>query len=442
MCGKLDAFIYQKLLNMDKNKKSKDRMLEPAFAVYSSYSTSAFGVQIYDHNFNLIRRLKGIYSGELSSSWFQKTSANVGTSNVRVQATPSNSILGNHKLSVGIDGSMHSRDDTLSSQLTVGTWVNNTTPDYTIHIDDDEAGNTLAWIAPKSYLSTKEFSTHGEASTLNGVNTPLGEVPKVGTISYNEKTKSLAIVESNDTFDQRVIVWKNVEAPSNFKLNDEFFGQLNTDNLVGISPWFTGKPYTKDIEDKERGVVVLLDNGNVVVTKQVPSNGVYSIEYTLNSNGGYDIPTSTIWDAKWSTTYGSNNGTRYGIRHNISNSGKIVIAYAAAYYYGSGYYMTITNVETGVTLKSSLNDSAQGYSFIPLRDDDFFVGKSLNANGGMGAQFQRIIANKIFTPTALTGDTFELASGIAKQLETNYTSTDYPAFVPILGANLYKFIGE
>lgn len=435
---KTNAFIYQTLLLITKKLNSKvlpiDRFHEPAFAVYSGYSTSDFGVAIYDHKMNMIGRRRGVSFGELTASNFKATSATVSTGASRIHGTSANSLLGNFGISTSKDGSHYFYDISMRSQVTVGTWVGNTTPDLVIHCD----ANNEAWIGNKSLISNKEHSPYGDVALIPN----LVAEDKVGTISYNENVHKLCILQSDGSYNHKATVWSNVLPPKEFKTNAEFFGQLIDANKIE-STNFTERPYTRDIEDNYRGVVVLADNGDVIVTKMIPSNGIYCIKFTYNeSTNDYTTPTTTLWDAKYSTTYGFANGVQYGIRHNITNDGRFIIAYAPAYYYGSGYYLTITDTQTSKVKKAFINDTANGYAFLPLGDSNFVYSKSLNANSnnGMNIGILNMLSN--FTATTVDADDISFGPLLQKHFETSYTSTDYPTIISVTDADYNKFIGE
>lgn len=426
-----------------KDKLDADRFKEPAFATMSLYSNGSWKSHVYNHYIQLIGTKEYSSSGygshytvnsELAASFHSSAYSHSTTSSSanRGNGTSSVSHLGHNTIEVASNGefAMHKNDK--KSQRDVGTWVGNTTPNEVIFLEGD-----LAHIDSKNYKSINNMSSYKGAkatiANLNGQN-------KYGTISYNQTIKKLAIVESDGSYQHRVLVWTDVEPPSKFNTNAEFFGQLLSTNMI-TSGWFTGKPSSNSTEDNYRGSVVLCDNGTVILSKMIPSWGMYCIEFIEDGSGNYTIPTTTLWQQNWTTTYGMANGNQYGVRFQISNNGKYVISYCPSYYYGSGYYYTITEVASGKVLRKHLNDSSYGYTFAPIRDNDFIVGKSVNADGSAGVSIFTLSTLEAFS-TETHGDEFNGGGAIELNIfENGYSSTDYPYIVPILDQDYSKFLG-
>ena len=443
----IEALIYKKVKDIEDNltkavdsNLAKDRMNEPCFATVSLYSSSQWGTKIYDHNLNLIASKRyggdgssGTTISELAHNFHGYTNGNVNSSSSTIQGTSSLSYLGHNRIDVAKDGNFHFHDADRESQLNVGTWVNNSTPNLTINFK-----NGYGWIGFRSYKSSEENSQFGEKYGVSGLN----DSGEVGTIGYNEKSKTLAIVESDGTYNHRLNIWTDVKSPKYFKTNAEFFGQLTSENITQTG-YFTGKPSSNSIEDNYRGVVVVADTGEVTVTKMIPSWGTYAFVFGIDSTtGNYVVPATTIWSDNYTTTYGSANGEEYGIRFQISNSGKYVVAYAPAYYYGSGYQATITEVSTGKLMGKAYRNTSNGFSFVPWRDNDFLISESENADSGDGVRIYPLQMINNFNSTTVTGATF-VPSALMEQLFDNaYTSTDYPFIVPIMSQNFTKFVGE
>ena len=428
----------------DSRGLSPNRFSEPCFAVVTVYSSNYWGTEVYDHNLNKIGadiRVKENYnsyytssSSELANSAYTtaRSDSYTGTGSNRGNGTSMVGHLGHNSIQVAPDGSFSFTYNNKSSQRDVGTWLHSSRPDLTINMSSGDY-----WISKRTYVLS-DNNLFGEATkSIDG----LSSNNRYGTISYNEKTKKLAIVESDGSYQHRLNVWDNIEPPQNFDDNAGFFSQLVSDNHIQTN-YFTAKPATNGTEDNYRGVVILCDNGDVVVSKMIPSWGFYSFKFSYDdTTNSYTVPTGTLWQQNWTTSYGVEHGLQYGIRFQISNSGKYVIAYAPSYYYGSGYYFAITEVATGKIRYSYSANSSYGYSFVPWGDNDFLMSCSADANGGVGMSIYPIVSKKQFDGTADSSEA-TLGSKISGVIDSYYWGTNYPYIVPIMNQDYTKFIGE
>lgn len=420
-----------------------DRFQEPCFGVVTLHGTTYWGVEVYDHNLNKVaseKRWNESYhsyetstSTELASTYYQnaRTDNTTSTSSNKGNGTSMVGHLGHNAIQVAPDGSFSFTNNCRTSQRNVGTWLHSTRPDLTINMSSGDY-----WISKRSYVLS-DNNLFGEATkSIEG----LSSTARQGTISYNEKTKKLAILESNGSYQHRLNVWDNVEPPQNFESNSDFFDQLTSDNHVQTD-YFTGNPSNNGNEDNYRGVVTLCDNGDVVVSKMIPSWGFYTFKFAYDADTNtYTVPTDTLHEDSWTTSYGSDNGAQYGIRFQISNNGKYVIAYAPSYYYGSGYNLALVEVETGKVRHAKNNNSSNGYSFVPWGDNDFLMSESNNADSGRGLTLTPIVSKVNFEDDAEV-DSATFASTLRNLIDSYYWSTNYPYIVPIMGQDYTKFIG-
>jgi hypothetical protein len=269
----------------------------------------------------------------------------------------------------------------------------------------------------------------------------MNDSKRVGTIGYNELTKKLAILESNDKYGHRLNVWSDVRSPAKFSSSEEFFNQLTEDNVIQTG-WCTANPSQSTAEDNYRGTIVVCDNGDVVVTKMIPSKDTYSVKYVFDSvTNKYSVPEEVLWKHTYTTSYGFEQGNYCGIRFQISNNGKYVLSYSPTYYYGSGINLAIIEVSSGKIIHSSLDDSTYGYSLVPLADQNFMISKSINADSGVGMTTSILHLKSLFANTEDKAK-FPLGDWTQRALDTSYYSTDYPYLVPVISGALSKFVGK
>ena len=225
----MDILTINEIKKTIKESK-KNRFNEPCFGVVSLYSNSQWGTQVYDHNLNKIgavKRWRESYRSyetenatELANSQYSYATTNSTTSSSsnRGNGTSMSGHLGHNCIQVAKNGSFSFTYNNKASQRDIGTWVNSKTPNYTINLDGNKG-----FIGLRTYNISDKDTIFGNAKTITGLNTN----SKFGMISYNEKSKKLAIIESNGSYQIRLNVWSNVKAPTNFKTNEEFFGESN-----------------------------------------------------------------------------------------------------------------------------------------------------------------------------------------------------------------------
>jgi hypothetical protein len=264
---------------------------------------------------------------------------------------------------------------------------------------------------------------------------PVYDVSAKGTIGYNQKTKILAIAETNSSYQTRIHVYRNIEAPdsysSEYALHDAMVN-------VETSPYFINPPSSSgNREHKERGVVTVCDDGTIYVNKMIPSSGVYAIRFTV-VDGSYEPDESEVYRDTWTTTYGIDNGNSFGIRHNITKDQKKVMNYSPTYYYGTGIYLMVIDVETGDFIYYSEKASAYSYQPIPFMGDKIILSYSMNSDGGQGASFFYLDLEKIFY-NAIPGTLQTLPSRVSRIFDVGYQSTNYSYMVPIPCKDISKF---
>jgi hypothetical protein len=92
-----------------------------------------------------------------------------------------------------------------------------------------------------------------------------------------------------------------------------------------------------------------------------PSNG--AVLERWNNSGVYQ---GIIWNPTYTTSYGYEQGNRYGSRWMVSSDGKYWWAYCPTYHYGGGIAFVTVRISDGKYLKFHVQDSNYGRSLAPL----------------------------------------------------------------------------
>jgi len=410
---------------------------DSAFVAFSQYSNARYAANTYDNNLNFSRYwaspLSASAASELSANnySYSKTNSTASSATMSASHTPSSSLLGHNSIYIGEDGSISVNNGSLRGQTNVGTWVNGKSGDKSLHLDN------------KKIFTTKRSIISATINMPNSDTSLPFESYMRGTIGYNEKNGTLVVSSSSSSYQQVTYIYKNVNAPDSYETQDDFYAALTSPIVL---PAFTNAPYsTGGIEHKERGVVTVCDNGDIIVVKMIPSKGMYSYKVTYDeATDAYTVPTSVLATDTWTTTYGVEQGNAYGIRHTISNDQTKVIIYCSAYYYGAGYYLHIVDVKTGKVLKYSQKDSSYGYQFIPIFESNLIINKSINADGNKGMSIYMIDIESQLESMSSGAEVGDLSIGSIIQGVFNnaYTSTDYPIMINLNSSNINKYITQ
>ncbi len=105
----------------------------------------------------------------------------------------------------------------------------------------------------------------------------------------------------------------------------------------------------------------ICDNGIVYTFSMTPSDGCSFEKW--NANGTY---AGVEWRGNWTTSYGYEQGNRFGSRWQVSSSGDYWWAYCPSYYYGAGLYWVCVRVKDGKWMYFQTNDSSHGRSLAPM----------------------------------------------------------------------------
>ena len=179
--------------------------------------------------------------------------------------------------------------------------------------------------------------------------------------------------------------------------------------------------------------VVAGDNGIIGMARMVPSNVCNYATYNPSSQQ----LTTSYNTIGLTTSYGYEQGERYGMRSNISWDNNWVVAYSVYYYYGSGMnvYFIDTRDPRNYFIAQNGNTST-GCQLIPYKEDKFMFNASTgNADGNVGMRLyiidpQGALEGRTTNGTINNGGTLSLqANEQAGIFDTEYTSTNYPVLM-------------
>ena len=149
----------------------------------------------------------------------------------------------------------------------------------------------------------------------------------------------------------------------------------------------TGKPTNQTTEDQRRGHLVLCDNDRIVFHQMIPSYGSWTGRWNSPSVDGNGNCQGSIRSTSWTTSYGYEQGTRYGARFTQTSDGRYVAMYCPAYYYGAGIMITIVRVSDGKSLHTTWTTSSESVIPCPFGKSNFLMVSSRNTDGGQGVRF-------------------------------------------------------
>ena len=134
------------------------------------------------------------------------------------------------------------------------------------------------------------------------------------------------------------------------------------------------------------------------------------------------------------TSYGRDQGERWGMRWSVTSDGRYLCAYCPYYYYGSGWLGAFIRVSDGKWLWDQKTDTSYGYQICPIGKSSFFMNSSYNSDGGYGMYHTMANMDQQFAERS-DGDRISshfFTSEEHSSIETAYHSTSYPALVPAI----------
>ena len=459
----------------------KDPFEQPCFSSFGGYYNSAKGWFTLDHNLNMSNVMLGAngaynswtcdnnsYSSEFSnnyasSGWIQ-TSGQPGGDSSYASLCTNVGYLGNMNHQSGsntggnntpwIVGANDGAERRSYGFRDVCTLPGETHQDYAVFMQYGNSGHFRV-----GNRSASEYWINNQYAKDPVFSIPMGwDRAMYGTCSYNRKRNKLAIMETDDGYSYQPFVWSDVPNLRSYAHSRNFYQgvteQANAIDFANNSPlqqWFTnntakrtpasgtgsygqasGKPTNGSTEDQRRGQLVICDNDRLVMFQMIPGYGSWVGRWnspTVDGNGNCQ---GSIQNMSWTTSYGQDQGNRYGSRFVQTSDGRYIAAFCPSYYYGAGLMCTIIRVSDGKSLHTQWNSSGNTVVPIPYGKSSFLMCSSENTDSGYGVQFTRFNCDWRFgnssdnsNPSML--DNYESTRWM---FDHAYHSTSYPTFIP------------
>nr|CAX84080.1 conserved uncharacterized protein [uncultured bacterium] len=433
------------------NQLAKDLLdpwKKPAFAVVSMIGTSPWGTLVYNHylqevarqSYNSSGAMQGTTNGE--GTEFFNTWSQYGSTGSYASSNDANygdgtsrcGHLGHMALAVAPDGAMIGRsgDYAATALRNVGVWVNNrTNRNLALFLQNQYASIAPRAIPPGRMMSSEGWHMAWTGDKFHNQNN-FSANNKYGTIGYNEATRTLVVNENRGGTAMRLHVYSGVVPidPASASRGTWFSGLQEAGHT--FHDWVAQAAGTA--ESQSRGVVIPCDDGRIVIVRMEPNAYAMLDRFTPTGQGGF-TKEATVTLAT-TTTCGMETADRNGVRFQISNDGKYVLSTQPYYYYGAGAAVFLVRVADGRFVNLQHADSSYGRSFAPLRDSDFLLSQSQNADGGYGLYVTHIDTKRVFADLADKADMSSKVAGVSPYLlDSAYHSTNYPFIVPIIGGN-------
>tara|TARA_B100001250_G_scaffold253171_1_gene217695 strand:+ start:801 stop:2279 length:1479 start_codon:yes stop_codon:yes gene_type:complete len=444
----------------------EDPYTQPCFSVWSmEYGDGGGGFFMYDHNFNSISKFRGDGNQAYSNYRTYSSSASEFMQNYHGwqgwQTTShmnSNSERSSGTQTVGYLGHTHFTPPGKNSSS--GGWVrqanngyeyagrafrdvnvivNETHQDYAF-FTKHEGGSQRNCLMPRSanlYWNAEQYSMHSRFTTNCQWSQGM-----YGSACYNPKTKKVCFMETNTSYTFRPVVYSNVpdmrayahnscyqdeaDSYSDKSWNDNvlttFYNSSSNRTLYAQSQ---SKPSNQTSEDNYRCITVLCDNDKVVMFQMIPSYGAWTHRWDSSGNSE-----GRIWYSSWTTSYGHEQGSRYGARWQVSSDGRYIFAYCAAYYYGSGLYFTAIRVSDGKCIHGVHTDSSYGYPIVPVGKSNFCMFPTYNTDGAPGVYYCLMDMDRWFHDYTDNTTLSPWNWQSSWMIDGAYHSTSYPGIVP------------
>lgn len=270
-----------------------------------------------------------------------------------------------------------------------------------------------------------------------------------GSACYNDRTRTLVVICAKDgSNNYRMHIWKNTGTDRSLNSDNYYPGTLAAflrEAKTGILDagqgagtasyafydfqWQANSSQNYQ-ESQYRMRVVAGDNGIIGMARMVPSNVSHYATYNPSTS---QLVTSfnTI---SLTTSYGYEQGERYGMRHNITWDNNWVAAYNCYYYYGSG--MNVYFIDTRDPRNYFIGQHGttnQGCQLVPYQQDKFLFNDSThNVDNAYGLRLyiqepEAALQGRTTSSTIANGGNLGLVNNVQwGRFDTDYTSTNYP----------------
>ena len=462
---------------------------QPAFTVFTQDNGGASGFYSYTHRFDRHSFTFGSADGygmyrTYSSHSPEFFNDNSGTTYFQTNGTPHShndypsmtccvGYLGHEYFNrVGTNSSnggmiMQTRGSNYMSHsfTCVNPIVNETKQDWAWYqSENNNSSRTRTYYMPRSMQHMRQYDHSYGYAKGSYVDIPNKYSHSgVGTSCYNRKMQKIVVMEQNGgSFTWRPTIWHGVPNLRAIALNENVdYG--NTDTYSGTSAdqsslkqWFTaannagggqawgasngytqyststGKYANDGWEDQYRGCPVLCDNGKVVFFQMIPHQGAWACRWDTNGNSEGNL-------RQWSgtTSYGREQGERFGMRWQVTSDGRYITAYCPYYYYGSGWLGMFIRVSDGKFLWDQSTDTTYGCQIAPIGKSSFMMHRNVNSDGGYGMYYTLQNMDHCFSQCAdgarISPNGNHFFTGESHScIDTPYWSTAYPAMIPAM----------
>lgn len=272
-----------------------------------------------------------------------------------------------------------------------------------------------------------------------------------GMVSYNERTGTLVVIEAKDgNNNYRLHRWINTGTNRSFNQSNYKAGMLHrfvSEAKTGLTTngiasynfydfqWQANSSQSYN-ESRYRMRIVVGDNGIIGMQRFVPSNITHYATYTPSSQ----TLTTSFNTISNTTSYGIDQGGKYGARHMITWDNYWVAAYNVYYYYGSG--MNVFFIDTRDPRNyfiGQYGDTNNGCALVPFEKNKFMWSYHVSNSDGTSGQRLAIVdlegpknTGRTLSGTIANGGNISLDKNVMNGIfDTKYTSTNYTLLLPV-----------
>ena len=422
----------------------------PTFATWSNYNDNPY-YNIYDSNMSPIGSGKAYTDGEMWNNWrdYFRTNSTIGSSSWTTtrftQSTCFNQADGHWMLNLrpGHDVAVAKQPDAQDSYM----------PFFGVVIGKEGVRQNFSlFLSGTTMRIMPRGGMEGFFDSLNINNTTYMDTngtTSYGMVGYNDRTRTLVAIFSKDNSNNyRMHIWKN-EGPSNSLNSDNYqSGTLRrflSEAKLGLSEggeaasyeffdfqWQANSSQNYN-ESRHRMRVIPGDNGLIGMTRFVPSNRTHYATYdpaTSTLNTSFNSLAAT-------TSYGIDNGGKYGMRHQITWDNNWVVGFSQYYYYGAGINAIFVDVRDPRNYYiGQWSSTSVGAQILPIQASKFVMGRSDNFDSSVGIRLSMVDPEgalkygRTESGTISNGGNISLTRNTPEGLfDTYYTSTNYGALV-------------
>lgn len=427
-----------------------DKQPLPLVGVFSNYANNP-ECSVYDSDFNLISRMTQASvgyasptSGEIWSSFtgqnYTQGTINSGSYTTNwIKATPNGSADGNAMMRLSANGCLAARNPDYSDNHFPYFGVVVGPEGYRQPMSLWFSGTTLRSQVRGGFAQVDQLAvglSSAAASTWNG-----GTNAMRSAVGYHWTAGTLVLIEARDAAcNYRAHIWKHPTRKLSGKPGelDRFILEAKA-GTSGASYQYMDFAWNANgsasyTESQYRMRVIPTTSGKIALVRFVPHNCSHMAVLTpgAGNTGTIDTNFTTV---SCTTSYGIEQGNRYGMRHQITWDNKWVASYAPYYYYGAGISGHIINTDDPITnYRLSYASSTCGVSIIPIRASGFaYSFNETNADGNVGQSAGLIdmsgngyqVNGTVANGSALSLPTY------GGWLDTGYTSTNYPCLMQV-----------